>query len=280
MNSSESAEAIVKMMLEGTEVAARITGEGAKNIAVLLYTMHKEQKMTKGKTNLNNMLKSGRPLKIFSLKEEELKKFHQEAKRYGVLYTAVTDKKHKIKDGMVDLYVREEDAPKVNRIIERFKLSALDIAEIKSEIQKDKIEEMLKDAKERGVEVKSDEERLADDIMTKPIQKEENEVQNPNVAKTEKSPLSEPSLENKKNSGVATKLKKPSVRETLKRIKEEINTRGLSQEQKEKLRNVVDGEIVHANMDTGKVVHYKNTENGIVRTTTKTKKGKEKSNVR
>lgn len=280
MNSSESAEAIVKMMLEGTEVAVRLTGSGAKELAVLLYTMSKDQKMTKGKTKLNNMLKSGSPLQIFSLKEDQLKKFHEEAKRYGVLYTALMDKKHKNNDGMVDIMVRAEDAPKVNRIVERFKLSAVDIASIKSEIEKDKIESMLRDAKERGVEIKSDEEKLADDIMTKPIQKESNEMENPNVAKTEKSPLSEPSLENKSKLGVATKLKKPSVRETLKRIKEEINTRGLSQEQKEKLRNVVDGEIIHANMDTGKVVHYKNTENGIVRTTTKAKKGKEKSNVR
>jgi len=222
MNSSDAAESIVKMTLEGVEVAARITGEGAKNIAVLLYTMSKDKQMTKGKTNLNNMLKSGRPLKIFSLRESELKKFHKEAKRYGVLYTAVTEKKHKLKDGMVDLYVREEDAPKVNRIIERFKLSAVDIAGIQSEIQKDKINAMLKDAKDRGVEVKSDEEKLADDIMTKPIQKENNEVQNPNVAKTEKNPLSEHSLENKKDSGVASKIKKSSVRKKLNEIKEEL----------------------------------------------------------
>ena len=225
MNSSESAEAIVKMMLEGTEVAARITGEGAKNIAILLYTMHKDQKLTKGKTNLNNMLKTGSALKIFSLRENDLKKFHQEAKRYGVLYTAVTDKKHKLKDGMVDLYVNSEDALKVNRIIDKFKLSAVDIAEIHSEAQRDKIDAMLKDAKERGVEVKSDEEKLVDEIMSKPIKKEGNEMSKPEVAKTEKSTLSEPSLENKRNSGVASKKKRKSVRETLREIKNEIKNK-------------------------------------------------------
>ena len=70
MNSSEAAEEIVKMSLEGIEVAARITGSGAKNVAVLLYTLSKEKQMTKGKTNLNNMLKSGNPLQIYSLKED------------------------------------------------------------------------------------------------------------------------------------------------------------------------------------------------------------------
>ena len=222
MNSSEAAEEIVKLSLEGFEVLARITGSGAERVAVALYTMAKDQKMTKGKATLNTMLKSGSPLQIFSLRDDQLKKFHEESKKYGVLYTALIDKKNPDKDGMVDIMVRQEDAPKVNRIVDRFKLSAFDIAEIKSELEKDKIEEMIKDAKERGVEVKSDEEKLADDIMSKPIQKEGQEQSNPNVAKTEKSPLSEPSLENKNNSGVVSKLKKPSVRETLKEIKREL----------------------------------------------------------
>ena len=35
--SGEAAEQIVRMSLEGVEVAARITGSGAKNVAALLY---------------------------------------------------------------------------------------------------------------------------------------------------------------------------------------------------------------------------------------------------
>ena len=50
MNTSgEAAEQIVRMSLEGFEVAAKITGAGAKNIAVLLYSILKEEKKTKGK---------------------------------------------------------------------------------------------------------------------------------------------------------------------------------------------------------------------------------------
>lgn len=274
MNSSESAEAIVKMSLEGLEVAAKITGLGAEKIAVLLYTILKDKKMTKGKTKLNNMLKSGSPLQIFSLKEDQLKKFHEESKKYGVLYTALIDKKHPDKDGMVDIMVRAEDAPKVNRIVERFKLAAVDIATIKSEIEKDKIEEMINEAKERGVEVKSDEEKLAEDIMSKPIKKEENEESNPNVAKTEKSPLSEPLSENKNNSGVATNLKKPSIRETLKKIKDELKTKELTGEQKEDLKNGRDVTIIDTTKK--KTTEYVNTSKGIKKTTTKWNSGKER----
>ena len=53
MNTSgEAAEQIVRMSLEGFEVAAKITGAGAKNIAVLLYSILKEEKKTKGKARL------------------------------------------------------------------------------------------------------------------------------------------------------------------------------------------------------------------------------------
>ena len=50
MNTSgDAAEQIVRMSLEGFEVAAKITGAGAKNIAVLLYAILKEKKRPKGK---------------------------------------------------------------------------------------------------------------------------------------------------------------------------------------------------------------------------------------
>lgn len=255
MNSSEAAEEIVKLSLEGFEVAARITGTGAKNIAVLIYTLASQKNKTKGKMKLNNMLKSGSPLQIFSLKNDQLEKFHEESKKYGVLYTALVDKKHPDPDGLVDIMVRAEDAPKVNRIVERFKLSAVDVASIKSEIEKDKIEEMIKDAKDRCVPVRSDEEKLADDILAKPIQKEKNEISNPNVAKMEKSPLSEPSLENKKNSGVAISNKKPSVRQELKEIKEDLKAKELAKETSEKAKEVG----VKNNVDKPKVINNDKT---------------------
>lgn len=223
MNSSDAAEAVVKMSLETGEVALRIFGSGAEKLAVLLYTMAKDKKMSKGKTTLNSMLRSGSPLQIFSLKDNELKKFHEESKKYGILYTALVDKKHPDTDGLVDIMVRQEDAVRVNHIVDRFKLSAVDTASIKTEVEQDKMNEMLKDAKERGVKVKSDEEKILDDIMTKPMQKETNEMSNPNVAKTEKSPLSELSLENKNKSGVTSNSsKKPSVRNELKKIRKEL----------------------------------------------------------
>lgn len=91
----EAAEQIVRMSLEGFEVAAKITGAGAKNIAILLYSILKEEKKTKGKARLTSMLRSGKELKVFTVKNGDLKKFTQEAKKYGVLYCVLTDRKNK-----------------------------------------------------------------------------------------------------------------------------------------------------------------------------------------
>ena len=44
----DAAEQVVRMSLEGFEVAAKVTGEGAKDIAVLLYTVMKNKEQTAG----------------------------------------------------------------------------------------------------------------------------------------------------------------------------------------------------------------------------------------
>ena len=235
----EAAEQIVRMSLEGFEVAARITGAGAKNIAILLYSILKEEQKTKGKARLTNMLRSGKELKVFTVKSGDLKKFTQEAKKYGVLYCVLADRGNKDPNAEVDVIARAEDASKISRIVERFNLASVDAASIVTEAEKSKWEKTkpkdAKTAKEKdagvkdgqpepdvGVEEKAEKDRLMDTLMGKPMQKEEN-APNPSVAKTEKSPLSEPtSKQQRKPAEGATmaKAEKPSVREELRKIKE------------------------------------------------------------
>ena len=237
-SSSDAAESIVRMSLQGLEVAARITGSGAKNISVLLYTIMKEQKQTKGKTKLTNMLKSGKPLKVFTIKQEDLKKFSEEAKRYGVLYCLLAPKSKASPDGMLDIMVRSEDSAKINRIVERFKLSTINQGEIDSIIGKKEIKKALNEAKDKGVEVKDIEDKILDEILTKPIQKEEATPENPNLTKTEKSPQSVFYYENKKCSEEGSrKLNKPSVKKELQEIKEELETK-VNKKNNSKTKNI------------------------------------------
>ena len=231
----EAAEQIVRMSLEGFEVAARITGAGAKNIAILLYSILKEEQKTKGKARLTNMLRSGKELKVFTVKNGDLKKFTQEAKKYGVLYCVLADRGNKDPNAEVDVIARAEDASKISRIVERFNLASVDAASIVTEAEKSKgAKTKPKDAAKTaeakdgqpepdiGLQGKEEKDRLMDALMGKPIKKEEN-APNPSLAKTEKSPLSEPTSEQQRKSAEGAtmiKTEKPSVREELRKIKE------------------------------------------------------------
>ena len=217
----EAAEQIVRMSLEGFEVAAKITGAGAKNIAILLYSILKEEKKTKGKARLTSMLRSGKELKVFTVKSGDLKKFTQEAKKYGVLYCVLTDRKNKDPNAEVDVIARAEDASKISRIVERFNLASVDTASIVTEAEKSKDAKDGQSEPDIGVQEKAEKDKLLDELMGKPIQKEEN-APNPSVAKTEKSHQSEPTSEQPKKSaeGATMTKEKPSVREELRKIKE------------------------------------------------------------
>lgn len=221
-NSGDAAEQIVRMSLEGTEVALRLSGSAAKNIAVALYAIAKnaDRNKTKGHQRLSAMLKSGKELKVFTISEEHLKCFAQEAKRYGVVYCALRGKEPAA-DGMVDVMVRAEDASKINRIVERFRLATVDSASIKQDIEKDRQEKKTApDVPEQSAPQKEAEESLLDELFGAPIQKEAKAPENPTAAKTEKSPPSEPiSGTQRKTAEGISKESRPSVREELREIK-------------------------------------------------------------
>lgn len=252
MNTSgEAADQVVRMSLEVGEAALKISGVGAKQLAVLLYAILKEQKKTKGRARLETLVRSGKPLTVFSVKESDLKKFVQESKRYGILYCAVRDPKGS-SDGMVDIMVKEEDAPRINRIVERFQFASVsEAAQIKTEIQKSREEKAHtsqepskekvsagKQGKETSLQAeqsqtvpekvrpdKSQEDKLMDELFGEPMQKE-GKQQNPSLAKTEKSRQSEPisgkqrtTAEGTSKLYAPTKPERPSVREELKEIR-------------------------------------------------------------
>ena len=68
--SGEAADQVVRLSLNGVEVAAKLSGSAAKQLAIMIYAILKDQKKTKGKIRLTNMLRSGKELKVFTLSEE------------------------------------------------------------------------------------------------------------------------------------------------------------------------------------------------------------------
>lgn len=217
VSGGDAAEQVVRLSLEGVEVAAKITGEGAKNLAIILAAVLREEQKTKGKARLTNMIKSGKELKVYSVQNKDLKKFSQEAKRYGVLYCVLKDKNDKRDSTTVDVIARAEDASKIERIMERFELASVDPASVVSEVTKDR---QIRKAKERELPEKSAEDVILDEMLPKESRKEEKSV-NPRLAKTEKSPLSEPDWKkaNRFEEGSIKAAEKPSVREKLNEYK-------------------------------------------------------------
>lgn len=220
----DAAEQIVKMSLNGVEVAAKITGAGAKELAMMIYAILKDQKKTKGKTRLTNMLRSEKPLKVFAVKDSELQLFCKEAKKYGVLYCVLKDKD--AGDGLTDIMVRAEDASKINRIFERFKLATVDVGEVRSEIERQRQEQQQtpKDGEIPAPERTQTEERtdaFLDQLMAKPPNAPEQQNENPTDGRVAKSRQSEPTSATREGPTRGTHDPRPSVREELKQIRAE-----------------------------------------------------------
>ena len=210
--SGDAAEQVVRFSLEGMEVAMKITGSAAKEMAILLAAALKAEQKTAGKARLSAMLKSGKELTVFSLPQKDLKKFVQEAKKYGVLYCTIRDRGNKDENAAVDIITRAEDAPKINRVVERFKLATVDTAEIVQNIEKAKAERGSSDSVNQSESKESIEEymgkldKLFDDIaQSVPTHSQSSEFPSKSGLKEQETavkPISE---------------KKPSVREKLQR---------------------------------------------------------------
>lgn len=217
--SGDVAEKMTQFYLEGCEVVVKVSGKAVEHTIAVILNILKSKEQTKGKARLNTMLKSGKPLSVFTIRSQDLEKFTKEAKRYGVLYSALVSKNFKSSDGVVDIMVRDEDASKINRIVERFNIALPNATKIKTEEIRN-ISEKLKDSN-----VETD--KLRDESRNEILQaleeknkanlkEEEFDVANFQEALTER-PLSEPSLEKEKG-----EKDRKSVKKKLEKIKEEM----------------------------------------------------------
>lgn len=216
MNSADTADQMMKMTLEGIEVAAEISlkagGTAAKSLAVTLYAILTDNKKIKGRTNLDNMLKSGKELKVFAIHHSDLEKFCTEAKHYGVLYSVLKEKNNT--DGIVDIMVRAEDASKISRMVDKFDLATIDTKAIRESV-----------LSQKDIKPMSDEEH--DALLSKLM----DEKTNPELARMSKDgtpfePSSKTLKKENKKKAVARKRSiattdRPSVRKELQEIKQE-----------------------------------------------------------
>ncbi len=207
--SGDAAEQVVRLSVEGAEMAVKITGTAAKDISAVLTAVLKQSSeknvKTHGRARLSSMLKSGKELKVFTMKLGDLKEFTKHAKDYGILYCVLKDKTRDDPEHQIDIIARADDASKIQRIFDHYGLG-----------QKDG--HVWKEAK---VKVETAAEKEGPPRGAGKTDYTNEHSKNPAVAKTVKDPLSEPGSENGKDSadrGAETEIR-PSVKEKLRRFK-------------------------------------------------------------
>lgn len=208
---TQAADQVVRLSLEGTEYVVRLTGKAAVRVAALMLAMAKlakENHESKGAQRLGTMLKSGKELTVFSIPEQSLQEFSRETKRYGITYCALKDKTQA--GGVIDLLVRAEDAPKINRIVERYGMVSVDTT-VEAEQHKEPNREPEQEA------AKTPEKREENPTM---VQEENRQTpapqeQHPGPDSTKKAPQS------KIGSEISPEADRPSVVERLAEIQKQ-----------------------------------------------------------
>ena len=112
--SAEAADQVVRMSLNGAEAALKITGSASKEVAKLLFKalkdLSKQSRKTKGQMRLSNLIKSGKKLEIYQVSDKDLKRFCEQAKKYGMLYTVLKDRNKN--DGITEVMVKAWACPR------------------------------------------------------------------------------------------------------------------------------------------------------------------------
>lgn len=113
---SEIADAvqILKVTFDGVEIAMKVgsgtIGSMQKALKLIVKLLEHEKLM--GKTDLKKLLAKGGDIQIFSFSEKHFRKFQKQAKKYGILYSAMP----KTESGMVEVMFHSEAAPRMRML--------------------------------------------------------------------------------------------------------------------------------------------------------------------
>ena len=224
---SDPADMIVRYSLEGAEAALKLSGLAAKNFAMFVYAVLKDNKKTHGKTNLIRMLKEQRPLKFFTVPKERMREFARESNKRGLLFVPIHNKKN---PENIELVVFADDAAKVNRVLDCLNLdfvkAAAGDAAVAQEVQRSDgdVEKEAVQTKDGVVEfeISGEEDEFS---FAGPESQAENFTQGrekgAEESTKEKNPSGPSSPSKSSSSGLLGNEQKPSVKKELQEIKRE-----------------------------------------------------------
>lgn len=231
----DAADQIIRYSLDGMDHGIRLSGTLAKNLAVFIAAVLKDQKKTRGKTRMLRMLKDGKPLKFFTVPSDRLKEFCQEGKKRGLLYVVIRDRKN---PQNCEIMVYADDAAKVNRVMEKMNLDFVrsEVGEAVHEIVPETAQEAP--VKKETVAMKEGEIQFEIHDLDQDFNFDEMKAESGNFTQAQEVGEKNPSVSSSRSSGTSSKQekgnKKPSVRRELNQIKQEQKRAG---EKKQRSRN-------------------------------------------
>jgi len=113
--SGEVADLMVKESLQITEETIKLLASGSKNLTAFLLALSQDNKKLSGKTSMSRLLRDGKELKVFHIKESDLNDFRSFGKK-NVLYAVIKDNRRQ--DGMVDLITNVDYVSQVNHFLQ------------------------------------------------------------------------------------------------------------------------------------------------------------------
>lgn len=112
--SGDVADLMVKEGIQLTEESIKLLAAGSKNLTAFILALARDEKKLVGKTNMARLLREGKELKVFHIKESDLPDFRAFSRK-NVLFAVVKDKRRG--DGFVDLVSNIDFASQVNHFL-------------------------------------------------------------------------------------------------------------------------------------------------------------------
>lgn len=113
--SGEVADLMVKESIQITEETVKLLAAGSKDLTAFLLALAQDNRKLSGKTNMTRLLRDGKELKVFHIREKDLEDFRKYAKQ-SVLYAVIKDSRSE--DGMVDLITNVDYISQVNHFLQ------------------------------------------------------------------------------------------------------------------------------------------------------------------
>ena len=116
MEGTEAADLMVKEGIQISESALKLLANGGKNLFALLFALSRDSQKLMGKTNMNRILRAQRPVTLFPVPAEDYAAFAKNAKKLGILFSAVKDKT--ATSGTITIVSNSDHLAQINYLME------------------------------------------------------------------------------------------------------------------------------------------------------------------